>query len=340
MHCAFYNTLADMRGYVHAHLKGHHVSVFTAPLSLKTLHPDTDVLAVFVDSPVTKEIMKKLPRLRLIAAMSTGYDHIDLTEAKKRKMTVCNVPFYGENTVAEHAMALLLALSRRLFESVKRVKEGVFDYHELRGFDLKGKTVGVIGTGRIGMYCIGMLKGFGVRVVAHDTIKNRDATKKLGFTYLPLQKLLAVSDIISLHLPLLPNTYHIINTKNIKKIKKGAYIINTARGGLIDPEALVWGLESGHIAGAALDVLEKEEFIQHPDALFDRKKRKQSAKKSSDDRVTLLNNILIDHPRVIITPHNAFNSTEAIERIFSATIDNIKAFAAGHPTNVVRPPLP
>jgi D-lactate dehydrogenase len=164
--------------------------------------------------------------------------------------------------------------------------------------------------------------------------------KKLDFAYVPLNTLLAKSDIISLHTPLLPSTYHIINKKNIRKIKKGAYIINTARGALIEPEALVWGLESGHIAGAGLDVLETEEFLQHPATFFfsERKERHTGATRALNAKMTkvsLMNELIIDHPRTIVTPHNAFNSTEALERIFDTTVENVLAFAKGKTQNDV-----
>ena len=183
-------------------------------------------------------------------------------EAKKRKIPICNVPTYGENTVAQHAMALLLALSKKIFRSTKRVKEGNYDYHGLRGFDLKGKTVGIIGTGHIGYYMIKMLSGFDVNVIAYDPFPNKDLAKELGFTYVSLNKLITDSDIISLHVPLLPDTHHMLGMKEVRKMKKGVIIINSARGGLVDPKALLWGLESGTIGGAGMDVLEEEAIIK------------------------------------------------------------------------------
>jgi D-lactate dehydrogenase len=231
-------------------------------------------------------------------------------------------------------MSLLLALSRKLFPSVKRVKEGSFNYEGLRGFDLKGKTAGVIGTGNIGKHVLRMLKGFDMHVLAFDAFPNKALQKELGFAYTTLEKLLASSDVITLHVPLFKETTHLINKKNIKKIKKGAYIINTARGGLIESEALLWGLETGHIAGAGLDVLEEEEMLQHPEHVV--------LKHYSDEEIKLglISNMLIDHPDVIITPHNAFNSMEALQRIMDTTIANVKAFAAGKTQNDVTAPKP
>lgn len=340
--CSFFGIPTDLREYVRGKLKGHKISMTDGILTSHLVKPDTQILGVFVDSRIPKDMFAQLPKLKMVAAMSTGYDHIDLAAAKRKKIVVSNVPTYGENTVAEHAMALILALSRRLFESVERVKkDSVFDYHGLRGFDLKGKTVGVIGTGHIGLHLIKMLNGFDTRVIGYNPSPKKEVADQYHFTYVALKKLLAESDIISLHVPLLPETYHMINKKNIRLIKKGAYIINTARGALIDPEALVWALETDHIAGAGLDVLETEEFLQHPQTFFfseakDRHTGANKALTSAATKVSLMNEILIDHPRTIVTPHNAFNSTEAVKRILDTTVENIRAFAAGKPQNVVR----
>jgi D-lactate dehydrogenase len=333
--CQFFGVFPIMKDYVRSKMSGFHLSISDKELlSPDDAKPDTEVLGVFVGSKVDEHVFDHLPRLKLIVTMSTGFDHIDLVEAKKRSIPVCNVPTYGENTVAEHAMSLILALSRKLFPSVKRVKEGSFNYEGLRGFDLKGKTLGVVGTGHIGAHVIRMAKSFEMDIVAFDAFPNPELAKKLGFTYLPLEELLAASDVITLHLPLFKETEHIINKTNIKKVKKGAYIVNTARGGLIESEALVWGLENGQIAGAGLDVLEEEDSLSHPEHLV------QRDYSSAQIKTALMSNILIDHPNVIITPHNAFNSMEALQRIMDTTIENVKAFAAGKTQNDVTAPKP
>ncbi len=335
MHAQFFGVFPVMKSYVRNHLKEFKVTIASDELSEKNmdkLDPQTEILGVFVASKVDKTVFDTLPHLKLIVTMSTGFDHIDLAEAKKRNIPVCNVPTYGENTVAEHTMSLLLALSRKLFPSVKRVKEGVFNYEGLRGFDLKGKTLGVIGTGHIGAHVIRMAKGFEMNIIAFDAFPNKELEKTLGFTYKPLDTLLAESDVVTLHLPLFKDTEHIINKQNITKLKKSAYIINTARGPLIETEALTWALETGHIAGAGLDVLEDENFVQNPEKLL------TSDPKAEDIKISLMNNLLIDHPNVIITPHNAFNSMEALERIMDVTIENVKKFAAGETQNDVTAP--
>lgn len=325
---SFYGVWPEMKEYVKKQMKGFDIFVSTEKISEKNINVNTEILAVFVEAPVTKQIIDRLPSLRMIATMSTGFDHIDLQAAAQKKIPVCNVPTYGENTVAEHAMALMLGLTRKLFPSVKRVKEGVYDFHGLRGVDLKGKTVGVVGTGHIGTHLIKMASAFDTHVIAYDAFPNKTMAKTLGFTYTTLENLLSQSDIISLHTPLLPSTHHLINKKNIKKIKKGAYIINTARGALIDPEALVWGLQNNHIAGVGLDVLEDENLIQNYEEVI-------TCKDDCKIKTTMFNNIIIDHPNSIVTPHNAFNSAEAITRILDVTVENIKSYLAGKTANDV-----
>lgn len=309
----------EMLSFVKKSFRGFPLVIKSLPLDKNTIEPDAEILAVFVDSKVDAGIMKAMPKLKLIVTMSMGFDHIDLAAAKKRKIVVCNVPSYGENTVAEHAMALLLSLSRKIFDSVKRVKEGQYDYHGLRGFDLKGKTVGILGTGKIGCHLIEMLHGFGVNILAFDAFPKKELQEKLGFHYVSAKELLAKSDIVSLHLPLLEDTKHFLNKRRISQMKKGALIINTARGGLIDSKALLSALQSGHIAGAGLDVLEGEEYLQHPEMVFGFCSKK-------DEKMCLMNNMIIDHPRTIVTPHNAFNSVEAVQRIFDASVETINNF--------------
>lgn len=327
--CVFYGIPKDMQPYVRKKLRGFSVSMKDEPLNEDNLDKKTEVLGVFVDSPITSNTISHLPKLKLIVTMSTGYDHVALTIAKRKKIPVCNVPSYGENTVAEHALALMLALSRKLFPSVKRVKEGIYDYHGLRGFDIKGKTIGIIGAGHIGMHLVRMLQGFDATVIAYDPHPEKKLEKKYGFEYATFDRLIKTSDIISLHVPLLPATKHLINKKVLKKMKKGSYIVNTARGGLIDAEALVKALDDGTIAGAGLDVLEDEGLVADHEDLFGL----QNGEKRM--RLNLMNNMLIDHPRVIITPHNAFNSTEAVTRIMDTTVENIKRYADGKPQNDV-----
>ncbi|MGV8150919.1 MAG: NAD(P)-dependent oxidoreductase [Candidatus Woesearchaeota archaeon] len=318
--------------HVQNNLKGHNILFFKE--LLKDIDPsklkDVEVLSTFVFSKIDKKTIDKLPKLKMIATMSTGFDHIDLKECAKRKIIVCNVPHYGENTVAEHTFALILTLSRKIYPSIRKTKKGLFNQDNLRGFDLKGKTIGLVGTGHISYHVAKIAKGFEMNIIGYDIFKNKEF-EKLGLKYMSLNDLLKKSDIVTLHLPLNDKTRHTINNKNISLMKKNALIINTARGGLIDTMALGKAIVEGKIAGAGLDVLENEQYIKHEDELL-----KAHFKKTYDMRTVLENQILTKLDNVAITPHNAFNSEEALKRIIDTTIDNIKKFSKGQPENVVK----
>ena len=293
---------------------------------------DSDAVSVFVDSAVNKAVMDAFPNLKFIAARSTGYDQIDLAEATKRGIIVSNVPSYGENTVAEFAFGLILSLSRKIYEAADRIKEtGNFNVEGLRGFDLMGKTIGVIGTGHIGRHAIKMAKGFEMNVVAYDPFPNEKLAKELGFTYMSLDELLSQSDIITIHVPYLKETHHLINEAALAKMKKTALLINTARGAIVDTDALVKALNEKRIAGAGLDVLEEEGAIKDELGFL-----AHGHPKEDDLRVILEDHALMKMPNVIVTPHNAFNTDEALMRILDTTVDNIKAWADGKPVNVVK----
>lgn len=288
-----------------------------------------EVLSIFIYSRITADVLKKAPRLKLIATRSTGFDHIDIAACRKRKIMVVNVPFYGENTVAEHTFALILALSRKVHQAYFRTIRGDFSFEGLQGFDLKGKTIGIVGTGHIGLHAVRIAKGFGMNVIASDPAKDSLAAETLGFEYVPFDALLADSDIISLHAPYNPSTRHMINKDDIKKIKRGALLINTARGALVETEALALALDQGLLAGAGLDVLEGEELIKEERQIL-------SHEFSVDRLKTLLqNHILLNRENVVITPHIGFNSREAFLRILDTTVGNIRAFLEGKAENEV-----
>ncbi len=318
--------------YVKAKLPNEDVTFHEGSLSSfpDLTDPVAEVLCTFIESKIGEEEMNRFPALKLIATRSTGFDHIDLASAKARDITVTNVPFYGENTVAEFAFALLLALSRRVIDADELVRGGTFSPSGLRGFDLAGKTIGVVGCGHIGAHVIRMANGFGMSVLGFDVNRNDELAKKLNFTYATLPELFATSDIVTLHVPYNAHTHHLINKENIGTFKKGSYLINTSRGAVIETDALVEALKSGIIAGAALDVLEEEGELNDETALLTAPHPNADAIK-----IALENHYLINHPRVIVTPHVAFNTTEAVERILNTTIDNIKSFASGSPTNTV-----
>jgi D-lactate dehydrogenase len=274
--------------------------------------------------------LAQFPSLKHIAARSTGFDHIDLIEAKARGISTSYVPAYGENTVAEFAMGLTLTVSRKIYESVKRVEvEGLFSQDGLRGFDLKGKTIGILGTGRIGAHMIRIAKGFDMKVIAFDAFPKESLAQELGFAYMSLDDVLAQADVVSVHLPYMKETHHILNKSNIMKMKKGSVLINTARGALVETEAIIQALRKEVLAGVGLDVLEEEGYIDDEAKLLFGHPKKEVLK------TTLENHYLIEHPRAIITPHNAFNTEEAMRRILDTTIDNIAAFGRGEAKNLV-----
>lgn len=290
-----------------------------------------EVISVFVDSHITAQVLAALPKLKHIATRSTGYDHIDLPACRERGISVSTVPGYGEITVAEYAFALLLALSRRVYEGFDRIREtGQFSPEGLKGFDLFGKTFGIVGAGRIGKHAAQIAKGFGLKVVAYDPQPDEAAAQKIGFEYLPLEELLAVADIVSLHAPYAPANHHLINLDKLKLMKPSAILVNTARGALVDTPALVRALKDKIIAGAALDVLEEEGVLK------DEFGYATGAYAEADAKAVIANHVLFDLPNVIITPHNAFNTQEALEKILAVTADNIKSFLAGLPANVVK----
>ena len=293
---------------------------------------EVEIISVFVGSKIGAEMMDRFPNLKYIATRSTGFDHIDLEEAKKRGIQVSNVPAYGSQTVAEFAFALLLAVSRKIFPAYDQILEkGSFNKEGLRGFDLEGKTLGVLGTGKIGKHVIKIAKGFGMRVVAFDRHPDQDYAQKMNFEYADFDEVLVQADVLTLHLPYNPETHHILNEEAFEKMKKGVVIINTSRGGVIDTEALVEALKDGIVQGAGLDVLEAEIYMGNElDLLKDENSR-------DEDVNTVLNNqYLIENPNVIITPHNAFNTKEAIERIFDVTFENLVSFKNGEPINLVK----
>ncbi len=290
-----------------------------------------DAIGIFIYSIVNKKVLEKLPNLRLIVTLSTGFDHIDLKECKRRKITICNVPHYGENTIAEHTFALILNLTRKIHKAYERTVRGDFTIEGLRGIDLQGKIIGVIGVGSIGQHVIRIAKGFEMKIIAFDKFKNLKLANRLDFKYVSFDYLLKNSDIITLHVTYNKSTHHLIDKKAILKMKKGVLIINTARGGIIETSALLEGLQSGKIAGAGLDVLEEECFIKEEKQILSR-----NFLKECDLKTVLQDHLLLRQPNIIITPHNAFNSWEALHRILDTTILNINSFLKKKPVNVVK----
>ncbi|MFW5703308.1 MAG: NAD(P)-dependent oxidoreductase [Patescibacteria group bacterium] len=291
---------------------------------------DVEIASCFIYSKFNAAVLEKLPNLKMIATRSTGYDHIDTDVTKSREICVVNVPEYGSVTVAEHTFALIINLTRKIYQSVNQAKQLHFDHLNLRGIDLYGKTLGVIGLGKIGTHVVQIAKGFGMNVIVTNRSHHEDLAKKHGFSYVELDELLAQSDIVTLHLPYNEHTHHTINEENIMKMKKGSYLINTARGGLVETEAVVEALNEGILEGVGLDVLEGENDMTEEVEVLTHQFRKKDELKT-----LVLNHMLINHPNVLITPHNAFNSIEALMRIENTTIDNIKNYLKGTPSNCI-----
>ena len=305
--------------------KNFEVSFFAEPLNEKNAHlvKDVEVVSPFIYSEITGKVIKGAKKLKIIATRSTGFNHIDIQTAKANNVSVSNVPYYGENTVAEHTFALILALSRNLHKAYVRTIRNDFALEGLQGFDLKGKTLGVIGAGSIGVHVIKIAKGFGMKVIASDAKANHILTELLDFKYVSLNELLSSSDIITLHCPYNTHTHHLINMNNIDTIKKGTLFINTARNGLIEPKALYYAIENKIFGGAGLDVFEGEELLKEENQML--------TKNVSVEHLEALlkRNILLRNENVIITPHMAFDSAEAVERIMDTTVENIKYFLEG-----------
>lgn len=290
---------------------------------------DAEIVCVFAFSQVKKEVLEKFPHLKYIATRSTGFDHIDLDYCKEKGIIVSNVPAYGVHSVAEHTFALILALSQKIIPSVERTRKGDFTLEGLRGFELFEKTLGVVGTGNIGKVVAQIGIGMGMKVIAYNRHEDEDL-KKIGVQFMDLDSVLGQSDVVTLHLPYLKETHHIINMGNITKFKKGALLINNARGGLVETQAILEGLNQQILAGAGLDVLEEECGMREERELLSTK-----FLESCDLRTQLMDHMLLDREDVLITPHNAFDSVEAVNQIMDITVKNIQGFLSNTPQNVV-----
>lgn len=297
----------------------HELSYFETALDQNTvgLTQGFDAICVFVNDKIQAGIIKELSKnnIKLIALRCAGYNNVDLETAKKHNIKVVRVPAYSPEAVAEHAVALIQTLNRKTHKAYNRIREGNFSLNNLLGFNLHGKTVGVIGTGIIGSTFSKIMLGFGCRVVAFDIKKSQDLID-LGVEYLRLDDLFKVSDIISLHCPLNPKTKHIINTVSLSKMKNGVMIINTSRGALIDTSNVIDALSSKKIGFLGIDVYEQEENFFFKDL---------SESIIQDDLLLRLNSF----PNVLITSHQAFFTKEAMHEITSTTIENFNDFENG-----------
>ena len=264
-------------------------------------YKNIEILSIFIHSKIDKSILQQLPSLKLIVTRSTGTDHIDIQATNEQLIEVRNIPTYASQAVAEYTFGLLLCLARKIHLAYCRVQvEHILSHHSLEGFELNDKTIGIIGLGNIGKIVGRIATGFGMNLLACDQKEDTEYASSIGCSYTTFQAILAKSDILTLHVPLTKHTYHLINQASIQSMKPGAYLINTARGAIIETNSLLQALNTGHIAGAALDVLEDEKDLS-PE-----------------------NKALIKHPKVIVSPHNAFNTQEARKRLIEETISTIQ----------------
>lgn len=309
--------------------------------SIQETPKDAKILSVLFDERIDKEFLDAHPRLKIIAARSTSCDSIDLGACKKRGIEVRTVEGYGENTVAEHVFALLLAITRRLRTCYDSVRLGRLDRESLRGIDIFRKTLGVIGVGRVGQHVIRVASGFQMRVLGYDTDPHPFYTELLDFEYTDLETLLKESDFLTLHVPLNSRTEKLIRKETLALCKPGVILINTARGSLLDMDAVVEGLDSGHIGGLGLDVLEDESVFRGGasnilgEQIARRVRGAGDQEKGTDSfrleeiRNVMRNHRALQHPNVVFTPHTAYNSTEAVIRICELTVENIRPFLDG-----------
>jgi len=324
-----YSTRSYDKEFLEAANQGKHELHFTET----QLEESTTVLArqypsvcCFVDDILNKKVIKRLSDgdTRLVTLRATGFNNVDLRAAEQLGMTIMRVSRYSPYAVAEFAVGMMLALSRKIHRAYNRVREGNFLLDGLIGFELHGKTVGIAGTGKIGSVLARILHGFGCALLAYDVTENPECTE-LGVRYVPLKELLSKADIVSLHLPLTPETRHLINDENLAYMKPGAMLINTSRGALVDTRALVRALKKGRLGAVGLDVYEEESHIFYEDL---------SDEIIPDDVIMRL----LTFPNALVTGHQAFFTREAMAVIAETTIQNISDFAAGHENeNILRP---
>lgn len=330
MNIAFFETDAYEQEYLEKKLKKHNLKFHPRPFEetdIKHLY-QTEILVVFIYSHITRHVIQNMPCLKLIVTMSTGYDHIDLEYCRHTGIIVCNVPKYGGACVAEHTFALILALARKLPKAIIRTEHDDFSIDGLMGATLEGKTLGIIGFGTIGSRVARIARGFNMRVLTTTEHKKHGHSESIAFV--PLKTLLKEADIVTLHTPLTKNTHHFINASTFRLMKRGAFLINTARGELVDTHALVKALDAKKLAGFACDVLEGECEIKEA-----HQPRKKAHHEACDWRLLRQTHALLKRNNVLVTPHIAFYTREALETIMKTTANNIGVFIKGTPINVV-----
>lgn len=289
-----------------------------------------DVISCFTFSRVSSSVLKQFPNLKLIALRCVGYNHIDIDYCKEHNIQVVNSFGYGNVTVAEFTFGLILDTMRKISRSYMNLKSEHLYQDNYTGFELNGKNMCLIGTGAIGSEVIRIAKGFGMNIFAYDILPQKKLIKEYGVKYLPLDELLAIADIVSLHAPLTEDNFHMINEEKIKLMKKMAIIVNTARGELIDTKALYEALSENRLFAAGLDVLEAENILTQPEITWD-----FNYLNDETIRQTLINERLLKLHNVVVTPHIAYNTAEAQNRILKITMNNINSFFEGKLVNSV-----
>ena len=297
----------------------HEITFFEAPLNADTtnLTVDYNAICIFVNDTCDRQVIKELAAngIEIIALRCAGFNQVDLEAAKEYGITIVRVPSYSPQAVAEHAVALILTLNRKTHKAYNRIRESNFSLERLTGFDLMGKTVGVVGTGFIGAIFCRIMRGFGCRVIAFDLQTNPEL-ERLGVEFVKMDYLLKESDIVSLHCPLMPATHHLISEKEFEQMKDGVMLINTSRGGLIDTQAAISALKHKKLGYLGIDVYEQEEHLFFRDL---------SESIIQDDQIARL----MTFPNVLITAHQGFFTREALEEITVTTLQNLTDFEAG-----------
>lgn len=317
MNIAFFDVTDNEQALFESLIAGQTLLFSRESLTLKnmTIARQADCIYVRSFSQITEDVLSHLPKLRFIATRSTGFDNIDIDACRRRKIIVSNVPHYATTTVAEHTFGLLLSLSHHIAFSSQQTKKGSFKEGPL-GFEISNKTMGIVGFGAIGSQVAAIAKGFEMRILAYTTHPTPVKAKKYGVTFVDFKDLLQKSDVISFHVPLTHETHHMLSMKNITQCKRGSILINTSRGEVIETKAILWALDNGVLAGAGLDVVENEREL----------------KRSNRD---CLERRLMKDERVIVTPHNAYHSYEALATILRISAENILAFLNHKPIHSV-----
>lgn len=322
---SLFDTAEDERLVFTSLLTGHTLSFHKESLTKQNAAgaEETDVLYVRSFSHVTADILRSLPKLKFIATRSTGFDNIDLDYCKKRRIVVSNVPSYAVDAVTEHTFGLLLSLSHNIVSCVQKTRTGSF-FEGPQGFEISGKTIGIIGLGNIGSRVAQIAKGFGMHVLVTTKHPTQVRARKYGVTFVDFPTLLQKSDVVSFHVPLTEETFHMLNINTIASLKHGNILINTSRGEVIETKAIVWALQHGILYGAGLDVLENERGL-----------KEFAGKRLTESDITALNHKLMTDQRVLVTPHNAYHTKEAIDTILRISAENIIAFLKKKPINRV-----